>query len=141
MKHLEKFNESFKFRRVNDPEKDKLYLLLNFVGGDADTFHPEYHSFSKEVKFSNYQSHMFEIDRVIDEYKMLKKALDVNSKDYCHNKYEEVKQKFGEDIARLYDDAPNDPQSDYSRKCYLDDIELIGYDENGVKYSAYVDPY
>jgi hypothetical protein len=137
MKHLNKFNETFKFREVAKPHSDELYLLLNFAGGDADTEHPVWVKFSKDVKFSNYQNHMFELDRIIDEYKMLKEALDINSRNYCKN-YEQVKQKFGRDIADLYDNAPNDPQSDYSTKCYLSSMELVGYDAAGAEHRAYI---
>lgn len=137
MKYLNTFNETFKFRQVSKPHSDELYLLLNFAGGDADTEHPEWVKFSKDVKFSNYQNHMFEIDRIIDDYKELQKALDCNSRDSCES-YDEVRQKFGGDIAKLYDNAPNDPQSDYANKCYLSSMELVGYDAAGAEHRAYI---
>ena len=44
---------------------------------------------------------------------------------------------LSEEMARLYDDVPNDPESDYSYKCYLSRITLIGYDQTGSKYESY----
>lgn len=137
-KFTENIKEAFNFRQVEAPKKDKLYLLLNFAGGDADTKHPVYHEF-KGIKFSEYQNHLAEINRVIDDYKKLDGALDVNDRDYCDNDYKKVEAKFGKDIARLYDNiVPNDPQADYQYKCYLSSMELIGYDVDGNKHQAYI---
>lgn len=127
-------NESFKFRKTEEPKKDKLYLLLNFAGGDADTEHPEYHEF-RGIKFSEYQNHLDEINKVIGDYKILKKILDNHGE---NPKYEDVKSEYGDEIAKLYDNTPNDPQADYQFKCYLSSMELIGYDEDGNKHEAYI---
>ena len=44
MRHI-KVYEAFEFKKVEKPKKDKLYLLLDYAGGDADTEHPELHEF------------------------------------------------------------------------------------------------
>lgn len=138
MKKFSQINEDFDFRQVEASKKDKLYLLLNFAGGDADTEHPEYHEF-KGIKFSEYKKHLTEINKAIDDYKKLKGALDVNSgDDFCDNDYKKVEAKFGKDIASLYDYAPNDPQCDFQYKCYLSSMELIGYDSEGNKHQSYI---
>ena len=74
---------------------------------------------------------------VIDDYIILKRVLDCNSGSHCE-KYEDVERKFGKDIARMFDNAPNDPQSDYQYKCYLSSMSLVGYDEEGNKHLAYI---
>lgn len=125
----------FKFRQTEKPKKDELYLQLNFAGGDADTEHPEYHKFN--FKFSEYKDNLGEINRMIQNYKTLKRVLDINNRDYCRE-YNHVLDRFGSDVARLYDYTPNDPQGDYQFKCYLSSIKLIGYDEEGNKHEAYV---
>ena len=61
--------------------------------------------------------------------------LDVNSNEYLED-YDEVLDKYGKDIADMYDNTPNDPQSDYQYKCYIHNMTLIGYDEKGNKYTA-----
>lgn len=49
-----------------------------------------------------------------------------------------VKEEYGEEIARLYDNAPNDPQGDYQFKCYISSIKVVGYDDKGNRYESYV---
>ena len=135
---IKKFNEmeQFKFSKVEDSKANKVYLYILFEGGDADTQHPVYHEF-KNIKFSEYENHLDEINKVINNYKILKRILNVNSRDHLDS-YKEVEKKYGEEIAYLYDNTPNDPQTDYDTKCYLDSLELIGYDENGNKHKSYI---
>ena len=125
----------FNFKKVEKPKKDKLYLLINYYGGDADTKHPEY--IDLNVKFSEYKRHLREINDKINTYKKLSEILDVNNRNYCKD-YIEVLKKFGKDMANIYDFVPNDPQGDYQYKCYIRDIILVGYDEEGNKHESYV---
>jgi len=125
---------SFKFKKTKDSQSDKLYLFVNYEGGDGDTKHPEYYEF-KNIKFSEYQNHLEEIQSKIKDFKTLKKILDSSSGDV---EYDYVKTEYGDKIARLFDDAPNDPQCDYQWKCYVDRIQLVGFDSEGNKFEAYV---
>jgi hypothetical protein len=127
--------EDFKFRRGREPKKDELYLMLDFEGGDADTKHPEYYKF--DFPFSEYRDNLAEIYKVIKKYKTLGRILDVNNRDFCDN-YRDVLKKFGQDIARLFDNTPNDPQTDYDTKCYLGGMRLVGYDKDGVEHESYI---
>lgn len=131
---IKKF-EAFDFKKTESSKIDKLYLFIMFEGGDADTKHPEYIEF-KGIKFSEYKDHLDEIQNLIDKYKILKGVLDINSRDYC-KKYNQVVNRFGREIADLYDQVPNDPQCDFQFKCYIDRIKLVGYDENGNKHESY----
>lgn len=133
---IKKFNEmeQFNFSKVEDSKANKLYLFIMFMGGDADTQHPIYHEF-KNIKFSEYKNHLDEINKVIDDYKILKNILNVDHRLCSRRKVEE---KYGKEIAYLYDNTPFDPQTDYDTKCYLDHLELIGYDENGNKHRSYI---
>ena len=125
----------FKFREVRKAKLDKLYLRVNFAGGDADTSHPE--EYDLGIKYSEYIDHLEEIDREIGLYRTLQGILDVNSSKHCEC-YKEVNKKYGKDMAYLYDNVPNDPQSDYQFKCYIDSLELVGFDNEGNKYEAYI---
>lgn len=125
-----------KFHKEEDSKADKLYLVVYYEGGDADTSHPEEIEYEGHT-YSNWEAASAQINEDLKRYKKLKKALDVNDKDYCEDDYEQVKEKFGQEIADLYDNAPNDPQSDYSRKCYIDRVYLMGYDQKGNKYETY----
>ena len=132
MKKFSNLNETFKFTQTEQSRANKLYLLVEFAGGDADTEHPEYKEF-KNIKFSEYQNHLDEINEVVNEYKILKDILqDTDAK------YDDVKSEYGDKIARLFDNAPNDPEADYQFKCYIDSIKLVGYDEQGNKHEAWV---
>jgi hypothetical protein len=143
MKHLKHINEAgnspFKFKKSGTPKIDKLYLKIMFAGGDADTEHPE--TIDLKIKFSEYENHLDEINKIIENYIILRGALDINSVAYCKKGYKEVKIRFGEEIADLFDNTPNDPQNDYQNKCYLDSMELIGYDQSGHKHKADIDIY
>ena len=131
MKHI----KPFKFTKKESPKIDKLYLYVLFEGGDADTRHPE--EYDLGIKFSDYENHLDKIKSEISNYMILQDILDVNSSSHLED-YDEVKSKYGEDIANMYDNVPNDPQADYQFKCYIDTIKLIGYDNEGNKYESYV---
>lgn len=128
--------KDFNFKRVGGAKLDAVYLHLLYEGGDADTRHPV--KIKLPFKFSEYKEHVGEIREIIRKYKILGHTLDVNHRDYCDNDYKRVEKKFGLEIARLYDDVPNDPQSDFQYKCYLDSMKLISYDQEGNKYESYV---
>lgn len=135
MKKFTKLNEDFDFKQTESPKRDVLYLLLKYEGGDADTKHPEYHKF--DFGFSEYKEHMGEINGTIDLYKKLKGILDGG----FHTEgvdWKELEKLHGKEIIDLLDNVPNDPQSDYQFKCYLDSMELIGYDKEGNKHESYI---
>ena len=129
-------NEAFDFRQTETSKADKLYLYLLFEGGDGDTEHPEWREF-RNIKFSEYKNHLDEINELVDKYKTLSKILDVNSREYSED-YDEVKDKYGEEMARMWENVPGDPQVDYQRNCWLYTIKLVGFDEKGNKHEAYV---
>jgi hypothetical protein len=127
LKHLKPFS----FSKTESVKKDKLYILIEYAGGDADTEHPQYIDL-KGIKFSDYQDHLDEIETEIEKYQTLKKILSDKPD------YNEVLEEYGEEIAELYESVPNDPQCDYQFKCYIDSIKLVGYDEEGNKHVAYI---
>jgi hypothetical protein len=120
------------FKLKQHAKRNCVYLHVDFEGGDADTNHPESYLI-KGVTMDNIDEHLEEINHMIDNFKKLKKVLDDSD-----NSYEQVVEEYGEEIARLYDNTPNDPQSDYSYKCYISSIELHAYDENGDLYTQYI---
>jgi|SRR6478609_2050129 len=127
-----------KLKKQQESDVGKVYILLNFEGGDADTTHPDV-VLMENFSFDGKQEIElpFETTVLIEKYKILKNILDVNHKDYLEN-YKKVKEKYGEEMADLYDDVPNDPQTDYSCKCYLSDIQLKAYDLKGALYVGYL---
>ena len=123
--------KGFEFREVRKAKLDKLYLRVNYVGGDADTNHPD--EYDLGIKYSEYKDHLEEIQKEIKQYKTLQEILEDHK-----ITYKEIKEKYGEDMAFLYDNTPNDPQTDFDTKCYINDIELVAFDENGTKFESYV---
>lgn len=123
---------NIKFEKVEASKANKVYIRLNFEGGDADTQHPQ-EILVNDITFDDWEKNKHIIDEYVSDFKILKKVLTDSDIDY-----EEVLEEYGEDIANLYDNTPNDPQCDYQFKCYLDSIEIIGYDSESNKYSAYV---
>jgi hypothetical protein len=119
------------FKLNSKSKANQVYLVANFEGGDADTSHPQ--EYLMPFPFSEWESNVDLIKKEYDELMILKTILG----DYDIS-YNEVKEQWGEDIARLYDNVPNDPQTDYSVKCYLDDVYLIGYDEECNEFKAYL---
>lgn len=131
----------YKFELDESSRANTVWLVLNFAGGDADTEHPE-EVILEGITPDNIQFNEDKIDMQINQYKQLTNILDVNHKDHINdrsrNGHKVVKEKYGEEMADLYDLVPNDPQSDYQYKCYLSSIELIKYDDKSNKYKAYV---
>jgi uncharacterized membrane-anchored protein YhcB (DUF1043 family) len=126
-----------KLNKKEDSRAGKVYLLVNFEGGDGDTYHLQEELIEdmtfdeeKEIELSK------NAEELIKNYKKLKTVLDINYKDYLKS-YKEVLEKHGETIANLYDNTPNDPQGDYQFKCYLSSICIKAYDNKGTLYESY----
>lgn len=124
----------YKLTKKEKSRAGNVYIVLNFAGGDADTSHPE-EVLLKGITFDGGKDIELPLEAmtIIERYKILKKVLD-NDK----YKYNKVKEEFGEEIAKLYDNAPNDPQGDYQFKCYLSSMELRAYDSLGAMYEGYI---
>ena len=120
-----------KFDLKEKSKANKIYLVVEFAGGDADTEHP--HHYLLPFPFNEWESNVELIKKEYDEFKILESLLDNH-----RITYEEIEENWGKDMARLYDNVPNDPQTDYDTKCYIDGIHLIGYDENCNEYKAYL---
>ncbi len=119
------------FRFKEKARKNKVFIEVMYCGGDADTDHP--HIYQINIPFNKDMSRNEVIESEISELKILKSVLDDDDMDY-----ESVLETYGSNIASMYDNAPNDPQSDYSRKCYISDVKLIGYDSDGDRYESYL---
>jgi hypothetical protein len=130
-----KLNMKLEFKLKEKSRANKVFLCVKYAGGDADTEHPNEY----EYDFPSYEidKNLHIIEKDIKEFKILEKILDVNSKEYSKS-YEEIEEKYGDKIVRLYENVPNDPQTDYQTKCYIDEISVIKYDENGNKYESYI---
>lgn len=122
------------FVKQENKKLNKMFLFIPFEGGDADTDHPEEIEF-KEINLNNYTEpeNLKVLEKIIDNYKILSKILEDTDNDY-----DSILREYGEEIAKLYDNAPNDPQADYQFKCYFNSrgMELRAYDENGVFYKS-----
>jgi hypothetical protein len=104
----------------------KVFLVEEYMGGDADTEH-----FNETVLNVPYSEVKYEdVAEDIENFKKLKKALNMDD-------YDEVKEEWGEEVASMYDNAPNDPQCDYSTKTQLESVILRGYDNEGNMYETY----
>lgn len=117
------------FHKEEESRANKLYLVVNYYGGDADTDHPKEYEY-KHIKFHEWELYKEEIEADVENYRKLKTALKLDS-------YGEMLDEWGEEIADLYETVPNDPQNDYQFKCSLDGVILRGYDENGTMYETY----
>lgn len=130
---------NIKLTKKEDSEAGKVYLHIMFMGGDADTEHPEYFL----LENINYIGDKDSIDlneehiKLINNFKILRDVLDINNRSYTDD-YNDVLEKYGEEIADLYDNVPNDPQNDFQNKCYFSYLEIIAYDKEGNKYQGYI---
>ncbi len=128
--------KSFKqFKLRESAKKNCVYLHVMYAGGDADTQHPEYYLL-KGITMDNIDEHLDMINKEIQDFKTLKKILSYGGR--TSSKYDEIKDEYGDEIAILFDNTPNDPQADYQFKCYIDRIELHAYDDKGDLYTQYV---
>lgn len=130
---------NIEFKKVRESKSGKFYIKVMYEGGDADTEHPEEYQLPGVTAY-NYQDQASRevIAQELAILHTLDGILDVNHPNYCDD-YDEIKRKYGEGIATAYDNVPNDPQTDYEDKCYLDYIELVMYDEQGNRYEANTD--
>lgn len=117
------------FKKVEESRAGKVYLRVVYFGGDADTTHPEEYLL-KDITFDNVGEKTAEIAEIVKPYAILDRVLEE------YSDYQSVLEEYGEDVARLYDNAPNDPQCDYQFKCHLDYLELVGYDASGAKHES-----
>lgn len=117
-----------KLEKVENSRANKVYILLNYSGGDADSDHPEEYIL-KDVTFDTIEDNIAIIEKEVNDYKILKKILyDTDIK------YKNVLEDYGEEMAELFETVPNDPQCDYQFKCSLSTMQLIAYDGEGNKY-------
>ena len=75
---------------------------------------------------------------LIEKFKILKLQKILSYGGRTSSNYNEIKDEYGDEMARLFDNTPNDPQADYQFKCYIDRIELHAYDDKGDLYTQYV---
>jgi hypothetical protein len=109
-----------------------VYLLVMFEGGDADTEHPKEYLL-EGVTFEDFAKQQDLVQAELDKYRDLKEILDTNGDDMD---YSEVVEGYGDEIAQMFDNVPNDPQCDYQFKCHLGHVDIIAYDSKGNKYEA-----
>ena len=121
-----------KFTLEEDSKANKFYVLVDYMGGDTE--HPEEYEI-EGVDAHNYMDHLDSIEKVVEEYKDLDRALDAWHTD--SDGYEKTEREYGEKIAKLFDYAPNDPQCDYQFKCTVNDIKLVRYAADGSRYESY----
>jgi len=125
-----------KFHKVEDSRAGKVFLVLNYMSGDADGDFPE----EQELVGVLFDKRDFSLPKadvdLINKCKLISKITDINSKEYLTD-YTEIEKKHGRDIADLWENGKNDPQNDYQDKCHLNEIKLRGYDSTGAMYETY----
>jgi hypothetical protein len=115
---------------------NKVYILVSYFGGDADTEHPEEHQLP--IFYNEVDDNRELIEKEYDKYKKLQGILDINHPDFCEN-YNDCKEKHGKEFADLMDgEVPRDPQNDFDTYCSIDSIVLVAYDKEGNRYEAYL---
>ncbi len=126
---------NIEFKKEDESRTNKIYLVLEFAGGDADTEHPE--EILLPFPYSKWKNNIDEIELQVSLYRQLEEVLDDH--DYrTKGMYDEVKAEYSEEVADLYDNVPGDPQNDFQYKCYISGMHLIGYTHKGTKYKAYL---
>jgi hypothetical protein len=123
-----------KFQKEEDTRAGKVFLVLNYMSGDADGDFPEEIELPGVIFDKNLDTGE-DIEQVIKDYILISEITDVNSQKHLDD-YDEIKEQYGEDIANSWDNGKNDPQSDYSEKCHLNQVFLRGYDQLGNKYET-----
>jgi len=125
------------FRKIEESRAGKVYLNVVYMGGDADTSHPE-EILLDGITFDNIGEKTEEIAALIKPYVILQDLLDVNSSSYTEN-YADVLEEHGEEIAKLFDNVPGDPTTDFQYNCSIRYIELVGYDSTGARHKSAID--
>ena len=114
---------------------NKAYFLIEYYGGDADTQHPE--EYILPFNYDEINDNLEYIEKEYEKYVKLRNILNINHEDFCQT-YTEVLEKHGEEMANMIGEVPCDPQTDFDSYCAIDYICLIGYDNEGNKYLAYL---
>lgn len=121
------------FRKDEAPRAGKLYLELNYMGGDADSF--ELAEIKLDFGYAEWKDHLPEIEELLDKYRLLSKITDINASEYSES-HDDVVMDHGQEIGDLYSCVPGDPQTDGDTNCMLYEMFLVGYDEKGAKYKT-----
>ena len=132
--------EKLKFEKIEESRANKVYLEITYMSGDADAYETEEYYLDKinghDLLNLNQEDAFKAIEEEIKPYQILKNILDINHENYLES-YEEVKEKYGDEIANLYDNAPGDVTCwDYKQS--LSNLRIIAYSTDGSKYKAYI---
>lgn len=134
-------DRSIQFKFSEKAKKDLLFLHLVFEGGDATTQHPKYFQIEGVTKEDlvgpdKNENAVKQVNAFLNDYSNLKKALKLYHTDSYG--YDKVKEQFGDTVASLYDNTPQDPENDFQDKCTLSSAELIAYDSEGNSFVAHI---
>ena len=126
-----------KFEKSKGSKSDKLYFKLSFEGGDADadTRHPHFEDTG--IKYSEWKNNMKSLEEQADMFETVKEIL--TDSPSGSDMYDKLLVKFGDSSADYLDCLiPRDPANDFQNCCYLESIQLVGYDKKGTEYTSYI---
>lgn len=130
-----------KFKKRKESLLDTVFLKLEYMSGDADAYEYEEVSFGEHIKFSNYEEHLEEIQKIVEQYKLISKFTDCNDKLSLEDErdaYEYIKENYSEELADLYENVPGDSTCDSQRTAHLRRIILCGYNDIGEYFESYL---
>lgn len=119
----------FDFKKIEDSRNDKMFLHVQYVGRDEGIEQIDFYKF-QNVKFSIYEKHLDEINKMINDFKILKNLLENNT-----SPSQDLK-KHGDGVQMLYEDVPIDSIDEDKNKCNIGGIELIGYNKEGEMFRS-----
>jgi hypothetical protein len=126
-----------KFKKEGESIINKLFIRLEYMSGDADAY--EYDELPLNIPFDKYEKHLPEIEKIVSDYKLISRFTDCNDKLYMESEgYDYIKEKYSKEIADLYDAVPGDSTCDGQVLAHLSEIQLVGYNDKGVKFVAYL---
>jgi hypothetical protein len=128
---------NIEFKKESESILNKLFIRLEYMSGDADAY--EYDERPLNIPFDKYKDHLPEIEKIVSNYKLISRFTDCNDKLYTELKdYDFIKKKYSKEIAELYNAVPGDSTCDHQLLAHLSEIQLIGYNDKGVKFVAYL---
>lgn len=124
-------NKKIELKLKEKARINTAFIEVKYAGGDADTEHfQEY--LLKDVTVDNWVGHE-NIEKEIKLYEIIKTFN--NNYDIT---YDEILEKYGQEVVDVYEEIPGDPQVDYQFNCSFQSLKLIIYDALGDKYEAYL---
>lgn len=123
----------FKFSLSQRSRVKEVFFRVEYMSGDADHFETHDH----DIDIDGLEWDTIDVFRpqIKEELRKLRQMRDI-LEEYDESGYEEIVEKYGQEVADDYDHSPGDVTCYWGRKAQMDNISLCYYDDKGNLWSS-----